>query len=709
MGRFLFLLWITAFAMSAALTGYASSADMYFASDEAGEHRVMRIHEGSSVWVVVHDPDQNIGVNIRDRVWANIILIDPHTGAYVNWDTGEYYGSDQELGEVTKDFLEETGVDTGLFVSNRAVQIGGRQGYDAWTRNTHVTGPDFISGNYSYLNGSRVRLDVDGRLENMDTLVGMYQDPDNDSDVALTMLKLRDSEAVISWNQDVYENFDNSATITIMDPDENLSRNDIEYVPVFIIVNSGSWNPVIEGSPSSFGALLRSGGVDNQGSPLNQPVHWHSIYNSSNPDALCYIQYPTENNVTMFDTQSADGITRVAYYAQETGENTGVFQLSLSSIADDLGFNSLRTLDVLTAYYLDPNDFDDFTLATAYIEERQHSTTSFTDSTQASKELWWLGRDPVYVEVIDPNANMIAWMPEDVVVEICNPHGARDSEWMILDETSVNSADFFTFAGTLLLPVWDALGVGLADYAGGYQLMLDNWKLEAFNEDSLYVRYNDVGYITASLSQLGDLDSATAFPPLIREIRVANDVSFDLLKVADTQVYDGSTVNMYFLDRQGNRTSGYVNSECVFIEVIDLDQNEDSYRREKISGTWDGQQGPPSGPLALNRFDCGTKTELLHPINHLLGDTDLYSDGELPKVYVLNPRNGRWAAVDLLETGVATGDFVSTTCIELPTSVYECFPTLGSLPGDTIVAVYQDPSNHSDSAWISIKYQSGEQ
>ena len=67
-----------------------------------------------------------------------------------------------------------------------------------------------------------------------------------------------------------------------------------------------------------------------------------------------------------------------------------------------------------------------------------------------------------------------------------------------------------------------------------------------------------------------------------------------------------------------------------------------------------------------------------------------------------NPRNGRWAPVDLLETGPATGDFVSVICIDL-TNVYECVPTLGVLPGDTLVAFYQDPSNHSDSAMISIK------
>jgi len=80
----------------------------------------------------------------------------------------------------------------------------------------------------------------------------------------------------------------------------------------------------------------------------------------------------------------------------------------------------------------------------------------------------------------------------------------------------------------------------------------------------------------------------------------------------------------------------------------------------------------------------------------------MFNEKDTPKLYVLNPHSGQWASVDLLENGVATGDFVSVTCIDL-TSVYECVPTLGVLPGDTIVAFYQDPSNHSDSAMISIK------
>ncbi len=93
-------------------------------------------------------------------------------------------------------------------------------------------------------------------------------------------------------------------------------------------------------------------------------------------------------------------------------------------------------------------------------------------------------------------------------------------------------------------------------------------------------------------------------------------------------------------------------------------------------------------------------------MNDLLGDTNIFSNGEWPKLYVVNPRNGRWAAFDLLETGVGTGDFVSVTCIDIA-SQYACVPTLGVSPGDTLLAVYQDPSNHSDYAWISIKVSVG--
>jgi hypothetical protein len=315
------------------------------------------------------------------------------------------------------------------------------------------------------------------------------------------------------------------------------------------------------------------------------------------------------------------------------------------------------------------------------------------------------------------------------VVHICDPHSEDDGEFWILDETSSNSPLFFSNAGMELLPVWNALGIGAPGRRGGYQLRLDNWRLEAYNEDSIYVRYNDVYYTmnTAGMLGLGDLDTTTAYSgPRIDRARVDNDVSFDLMKIGDTQVYNGTATTMYFLDRQGNRVSGYVNSDCVFIEVIDLDQNEDNYRRERVDGYWDGGQNIPFGPVALNDWSCTYTRTQTHPVNALLGDTNIFNDSPRvavfgafapkgdtngdhlttdrgwAKVYVLNPRNGRWAATDILETGVGTADFVSVICIDLA-NVYTCVPTLGVLPGDTIIAAYQDPSNHSDTAWLSIK------
>jgi hypothetical protein len=152
----------------------------------------------------------------------------------------------------------------------------------------------------------------------------------------------------------------------------------------------------------------------------------------------------------------------------------------------------------------------------------------------------------------------------------------------------------------------------------------------------------------------------------------------------------------------------------VFVEVIDIDQDEDQLRRERIAGFWDAApvnqgQNFPFGPMALNWLDCGVQQgNQTHAVNALLGDTHFIDNaaagdnGCCPKLYVLNPRNGYWRVIDLMETAVDSGVFVSVICIDL-VSQYVCAPTLGVVPGDTIIAVYQDPSNHSDSSWVAIK------
>ena len=687
-----------------ALTALATDAEMYFSTDKNGQNRVTNVQEGDEVFIVIYDPDQNIDCDIRDKFTGDVKIMDPKTGAYIIWDAVEDFDSSAPTG----DYFEETGADTGLFVSNRPFQIGTRLSYDLagdpndkanFVHVVDANADDFQWGNYLYQGDTRLQLTEEiGRFENMDTLIGMFQDPNDATDVAVGMMKIIDTEATIAWDQTIYKDGNGSATITVVDADENLNCNEIEYVPVVILVNPGSWNAQTEPYLNSYCMLKNNGGYSAVGAALD-PFAWYNMYLDR------YIYYPIEDNVTIFDTVDAEGLSPVVFFAQETGVSTGVFQLNLNSILVDLGFNTLNVRDVLVAYYLDPNDEDDFKLTTAYIEEKQHSVTSFTDASRGDVSEYWLGRDAVYVQVIDSNANVDSCCPEQVVVHVCDPHDNDDTEWLVLDETSSNSPVFFTNAGTQLWPVWDALGVGLAGSNGGYQLQVDNWKIEAYNEDDIYARYNDVYYETGStgVNGLGDQSTVTAFPPAINRVRVFNDVSFDLMSITDNQVWDGSSTTMYFLDRSGNRVSGYVNSDCVFVEVVDNDQDEDQYRRERIDGFWDGEQNLPFGPYALNEFTCtGTYTQT-HPVNVLLGDTNIFNNGEYAKLYILNPRSGFWAAVDLLETGVATGDFVSVTCIDL-TSVYStCVPTLDVLPGDTIVAFYQDPSNHSDSAMISIK------
>ncbi len=821
------------FLVTVSLGLAATNAELYFASDKNGQNRVTNVQEGSSVWIVVYDPDENIDCDVRDKFWTDVKIMDPKTGAYIVWRSygdatgspaGKPYGDDAYVpyeghfpgpgaGWTGADYLEETGADTSLFVSSRAFRIGAREDAGVPYKNTHVVDtasspPDeFQWGAYAYLDIRQenvplkvipgvagdmqrwvggwdsspvsyaegfVSADYEhyelpstlelgramqpnrwliGRFENMDTLIGMVQDPDDETDVATAMMKVIDVQATISWDREIYKDGNEAATITVMDADENLDCNTVEVVPVFILVNPGSWNPVgtvqseseqTNDSPNNFCMLKRTGGIDGSTGTVGnyRPIRWWNIYNaekndfgaSGARDGRYYVQYPKEGvdeldiHKTLFDTASASGITVVSFYAQETGADTGVFQLNLNSILDDLGFRSLRVRDVLAAYYLDPNDEDDFALDPAYIGEKNHSIVSFTDASGQDKDVYWIGRDPVYVQVVDANANVESCCPEKLIVHICDPHEEDDGEFWVLDEMGSNSSVFFSRAGMALDSTWDAAGVGglvrdeggaLVDGLGGYQLVLDNWRLEAFNEDHIYVRYNDVQYMEGmnGYAGLADEDTTTAYSgPRIDRVRVANDVSFDLLEIGDTQVYNGQAVNMYFLDRQGNRVNGYVNSDCVFIEVMDPDQNEDILRRERVDAYWDGGQNFPFGPVPLNPFGCTYVREWTHPVNALLGDTNIFNDSPnpyadytpdgAPKLYVLNPRSGRWAGLDLLETGVSTGDFVSAICVDL-VNVYACVPTLGALPGDTIVAFYQDPSNHSDAAMIQIKVAVG--
>ncbi|RLE37061.1 hypothetical protein DRJ23_06450, partial [Candidatus Acetothermia bacterium] len=254
-GSAIVLLLVALFALAA----FATSAEIYFSSDKNGANRVTNVQEGDQVWICVYDPDNNIDCDLRDKIWTDIKIMDPKTGAYIVWKKGYVTGVNLHLRSgddgdpngptpfnayTTKyDYLEETGADTGLFVSKRAFQIGTRESYksnEEW-KFTHVVDTDrsdFQWGGYEYTANTKdgvyhgewynvnkypgddrvwfdkalnpILADADGtiipsgngvspseavtnawtddtqttytdyligRFENMDTLVGMYKDP----------------------------------------------------------------------------------------------------------------------------------------------------------------------------------------------------------------------------------------------------------------------------------------------------------------------------------------------------------------------------------------------------------------------------------------------------------------------------------------------------------------------------------------------------
>ena len=543
----------------------ATETRLYFSSDQLGQNPVVQIQEGDVVWIVVVDNDENLDEFVRDRFYANVTILDSHTGAILDPTAFPSPGLDPTVGHVAQTpeniFMIESEANSGLFVSNHAIQIGQRKGWNEPTEGYHIAGPLFTAAqghHHAY-------------FENMDTILGMYQDWNDDSDTAIAMMKIIDTRASIVWSSDVFDDPSESASITIVDPDENLNRSKVEAIPVFVLVNPDSWNTISPDNATALQAFLTSTSVDGVTGlflPEASQISPQSIYNAEAnlrgargaADGRYYAQYPDSA-----DTNSPHGIVPVSFWAIETGVDTGVFVLTLDNISLDLGFLELSSGDTIAAFYIDPNNFGDFTLATTSVLERPRTLSRFIDALRAS------------------------------------------------------------FA-----------------------------KSEAIK----------------------------------------------------TQVFDGETTAMYFLDRQGNRLSEYVTSDCIFIEVLDPDQNIDPNKRERIDAYAASATAHELRPQSLNPFSCDVLRLLQHSEHRLLGDTNLFGDGTAPLIFVLNPRNGRWASFDLLETGDSTGRFVSVICLDI-SSVYECVPSLDARPGDTLLACYQDPSNPSDVAWISIRIDIG--
>ena len=123
-------------AVAVAWCAVATDARMYFASDKNGQNPVTNVKEGDQIFIVVDDPDENIDCDLREKIWTDVKIMDPKTGAYIVWESYSSCtlnapdGYKGKTGCTTKgDYLEETGADTGLFVSRHAFQIGTREDF----------------------------------------------------------------------------------------------------------------------------------------------------------------------------------------------------------------------------------------------------------------------------------------------------------------------------------------------------------------------------------------------------------------------------------------------------------------------------------------------------------------------------------------------------------------------------------------------------
>jgi hypothetical protein len=559
------------------------------------------------------------------------------------------------------------------------------------------------------INLSDYYKDVTGRFENMDTLVLIVADNTDERNIDQDQVKIVDT--VVKFTvQPTKVQYGCGAgcqniVVTVEDPDENLNCNEIEYVPVFVIINPGSWN-VQSGSqtfPNTFCSLMMYGGFDKNGylygtDHKGEPIRWYNIYEPER-----YINYSNAPWAGVLSNK----VLKAVFFAAETGVNTGVFKLDLGNLEDfqeALGLNRTDKLPpgtTISFYYIDPNDFDDMDLATIQIGDRPHSQTFITDAngvplTEVKLGSGWGG---LYIRVYDADANVEACCQDKVVVHICDPHNEDDTEYYVIDEISNNSGIFFTQNGIPLLPVWDAVS--------GYQLVFDDWKIQAFNEDTIFVQYNSVDYVQTDINALGDgnpNDPNANFPPQINTAAARNqywDVSFAKVKVYDYEVFDGTTHHMRFLDGNYQPVTEIPVSGSLYLEVTDLDQNENPMMRELIFGGWnkdaDSDDDEDSSPIWGDVL-----VDFLS-----LADTSITGIPATVKIFMFNAQRGTWERIDLRETAVGSGIFRSTTCVLVSDSRNPGDGNLGSKAGDTIMAFYQDPSNHHDISIISIKVSEG--
>jgi len=739
----------------------ALAFDAYF-SDAAG-NKIGTVWEGQQIYIAIKDPEK--GACGIDQFEADLIIFDAKTGAWVGaegawfrelggigsglyfWVTGENSsskvsvqvgsrydftlipeGMTHVLGRITP--FTSTGANTGGWIAGAWEYVdeaisgdGNPVTFDGFLPADRLTARVNFEGLLGFTPGSENwpedLLEIQGRFENMDTLVLIVQDTTDERNIDQDQVKIVDT--VVKFKVEPAKvaygcgPACQNIVVTIEDPDENLNPNEIEYVPVFVIINPGSWNPAQTPGVNNFCSLMMLGGYYEVGSLYEEPIRWYNIYEPER-----YIQYgnaawwnPNWPDAWGTPAPNTVGGLRAVFFAAETAVDSGIFKLDFGNIEDfqvalGLGRNvKLPAGTTIAFYYIDPNDFDDMDLATIQVGDRPLSQTFITDAngvplTEVKLGAGWGG---LYIRVYDADANVEACCQDKVVVHICDPHNEDDSEYIVIDEISNNSGIFFTQNGIPLLPVWDAVS--------GYQLVFDDWKVQAFNEDTIFVRYNSVDYTQESLNALGDGDPNTDFPPEINYDAARNqywDVSFAKVKVYDFQVFDGSTHHMRFLDGNYQPVTEIPISGSLYLEVTDLDQNEHPMMRELIFGGWnkDAFAGDAadenSDPIWGD--DVGILNGFLTSVYTGLSDS---ISGVPPyvKVFMFNAQRGTWERMDLRETAVGSGVFRSTTCVLVADARFPGQGNLGSKAGDTIMAFYQDPSNHSDISIIQIKVSEG--
>ncbi|MBC7109269.1 MAG: T9SS type A sorting domain-containing protein, partial [Methanomassiliicoccales archaeon] len=799
---------LVATVLAAMVFGAMALAFEAYFSDAAG-NKIGKVWEGRYVYIAVKDPEK--GACGIDEFEADILIFDFKTGAYImvvdDPATPAFEGAV---------FRELGGIGSGLYFwvdgpgSNRkvSVQIGSRADFTsipygmthvldsyyasptppAWAwlegaweyvdQNTFSSSPWPAPGNpvptlvelprdkqtarvnFEGLTGAVNALPaggIAGRFENNDTLVLIVREPVNPMNVDQDQVKIVDTVAKLKVTPTIVSYGCGPAceniVVRIEDPDENLNPNEIEYVPFFVIVNPGSWNPQTSGINNFCTLMMRGSLNDTASDDLMEPIRWYNIYDEPVPATVGtttvysrWILYPQEwlsGKYTIGTTK----VGRALFFAAETAVDSGVFEFNfgnLEELQEALGFAKFPPYTTITFYYIDPNDFDDMDLAAIYVNtNKYHSQTWITDANGVPVSEVKIGHGGLYIRVYDADANQNACCQDKIVVHICNPHNEDDSEYIVIDEISNNSGIFFTASGIRLEPVWDAVN--------GYQLVFDDWKVQAFNEDTIFVRYNSVDYEQEDLNLLGDGDPTTGFPPAINEDAARNqywDVSFAKVKVYDFQVFDGETHHMRFLDGEYKPVTEIPVSGSLYLEVTDLDQNENPLLRELIFGGWNkdaysGDDGDreyttaigssqaeddgttPSadanedsapiwwkGDSNANGTSADPNSDVMTPQGAVstapyLKDTSISGIAETVKIFMFNAQNGNWERIDLRETAVGSGVFRSTVCVLVADSRHPGDGNLGSAAGDTIMAFYQDPSNHSDVSIISIKVSEG--